>query len=420
MSTIRDSLEELSLLFDEMSFSERKLKKKTKSFLHIFSKLTDTRHQSYIKYSLANLIGICFVVALMGQFTSFAQVERMVKLLPEIFIKLGLVEKDCYPSNDTFRRAFMYIDNTEFREKVVGSLRKFFAKVDEVAGPKGRRMISGDGQEVRGTGRNLSGGGKERNINILNLYEVSTSLTLTSVPVDGKTNEIPVFQHLLRVYDIRDTIVTADALHLQTETCRIIADRKGYYCIAAKDNQHELRDRIEKIFADEQREREYFREYDREYSIITLRQGEITPEWPGARRIVKTISHKRDSRHEGEPSVMYFLTSLKDSHEIAEAIDRRWRIENGLHRFKDMQLNQDRIRVREKNALRNMVTLNNIIYSIYRITATVIGKTPEDAKLIYSVKPQELIRKIYPLTQGNSFTMLVKKNMRGTKESKKA
>ena len=127
MSTIRDSLEELSLLFDEMSFSERKLKKKTKSFLHIFSKLTDTRHQSYIKYSLANLIGICFVVALMGQFTSFAQVERMVRLLPDIFIKLGLVEKGCYPPNDTFRMAFMYIDNTEFREKVVGSLRRFFA-----------------------------------------------------------------------------------------------------------------------------------------------------------------------------------------------------------------------------------------------------------------------------------------------------
>lgn len=61
-----------------------------------------------------NLIEICFVMALMGKFVSFYNVEQYVKLKPNLFIKLGLVEKGKYPSNDTYARAFQYLDNTVF------------------------------------------------------------------------------------------------------------------------------------------------------------------------------------------------------------------------------------------------------------------------------------------------------------------
>ena len=419
MSAVKDSLRELSFLFSEAKVSEKSLKKDTKSFFHVFSKLKDKRHPSYVRYRLADLIGICFVMALMGEFTSFYHVEQYVILKPERFIKLGLVEKGCYPSNDTYRRAFAYIDNTEFRETLIGGLRQFFAKVDACTSAKGKRMISGDGQEIRGTGRKKSDGTSERNVNVLNLYDVSSSVTMISVPVEKKTNEIPVFQHLLKIYDIRDTIVTADALHLQKDTCRIITERKGYYCIAAKENQPELKARIGKIFSSE-RKRESFREFDRDYSIIRLREEEIAPEWAGAKSVVMTVSHKRVGRKEGPSPVMYFLTSLTDREEIAETVQRRWEIENGLHRFKDTNLSQDRIRVRDRNALKNMATLNNVVYSLYRIAAGIVGKTPNQTKILYGDRPEELIGRIYPLTLGNRFTMLVKKKMRGTKESRKS
>ena len=38
--------------------------------------------------------------------------------------------------------------------------------------------------------------------------------------------------------------------------------------------------------------------------------------------------------------------------------------------------------------------------------------------ILYENEPMELLSKIYPLTIGNNFVKLVRKNMRGTKESK--
>ena len=158
---------------------------------------------------------------------------------------------------------------------------------------------------------------------------------------------------------------------------------------------------------------------NRDYRIIRLKDGEITPEWAGARSIIRTISHKREAKDGRPGEEMTFITSLKDYNEIAETIEMRWEIENGLHRFKDIQLNQDRIRVRERRALQNMATMNNIVYSLYRIAASVLDVTPQQAKIIYEDNPMGMLKEICPLMIKQNFTMLVKKNMRGTKESKK-
>jgi hypothetical protein len=102
-----------------------------------------------------------------------------------------------------------------------------------------------------------------------------------------------------------------------------------------------------------------------------------------------------------------------------EAICSRWRIEDDLHKFKDMKLKQDEIQVRERNALRNMVTLNNVVYSLYRIAGAIEGRRMGEMMILYENEPMALLSKIYPLTIGNNFVKLVRKHMRGTKESKK-
>ena len=71
------------------------------------------------------------------------------------------------------------------------------------------------------------------------------------------------------------------------------------------------------------------------------------------------------------------------------------------------------------SALQNMATMNNIVYSLYRIAASVLSVTPQQAKIIYEDNPMGMLKEICPLMIKQNFTMLVKKNMRGTKESKK-
>ncbi len=419
MNGIANEIKNLALLFSDRKIKIKGAKEKVRLFLDVFSNFSDYRFKPYTKYKFENLIGICFVMALMGKFVSFYNVEQYVKLKPNLFIKLGLVEKGKYPSNDTYARAFQHLDNTEFVQETIGRIRQFYDKVSKYSKTTGRRMISGDGQVVRGTNRtSINEDNSLRPVNILNFYDVSKSVVLCSKQVENKTNEIPVFQSLLKKFDIKDAIVTADALHCQKETVNIIIDKKADYCIAAKSNQPTLVEMIDKIFSSRNYDAE-MNYSERDYKIIKLKDGEISPEWNGAKCIVKMISHKRELREKKQGEEIRFITSLKDYDEITQAIDMRWKIENDLHKFKDVQLNQDKIRVREKAALRNMVTMNNVVYSLYRIAASVLNKTPQQVKIIYEDDPIGMLSTICPLMVGNNFTMLVKKYMRGTKESKK-
>lgn len=60
--------------------------------------------------------------------------------------------------------------------------------------------------------------------------------------VADKTNEIPCVQPLLKDLDIEGCVVTADALHTQTETARfVVEDKKADYVFTVKDNQATLR-----------------------------------------------------------------------------------------------------------------------------------------------------------------------------------
>ena len=57
---------------------------------------------------------------------------------------------------------------------------------------------------------------------------------------------------------------------------------------------------------------------------------------PWEKSIVGTISHKREARDGRPGEEMTFITSLTDADEIVETIEMRWKIENGLHRFKTL------------------------------------------------------------------------------------
>jgi predicted transposase YbfD/YdcC len=59
--------------------------------------------------------------------------------------------------------------------------------------------------------------------------------------VPDKTNEIPCLRDLLEELDITGTVVTADALHTQTETARfLVEDKKAHYVLTVKANQPTL------------------------------------------------------------------------------------------------------------------------------------------------------------------------------------
>ena len=77
--------------------------------------------------------------------------------------------------------------------------------------------------------------------------EHGSGLVCGQVQVADKTNEIPAVRDLLAGMDLAGRIVTADAMHTQTETARLIVGEGADYLLTAKDNQPEMLDDIRAI-----------------------------------------------------------------------------------------------------------------------------------------------------------------------------
>ena len=72
------------------------------------------------------------------------------------------------------------------------------------------------------------------------------AIVQNQVGIDDKSNEIPALPELLAPLELDGTVVTADALNTQRESARhIVQDKGGHYVFTVKDNQQNLRKRIE-------------------------------------------------------------------------------------------------------------------------------------------------------------------------------
>ena len=76
-------------------------------------------------------------------------------------------------------------------------------------------------------------------------------IVLMEIKLEGKGSEIPGAIKLLRMVDLRDTVVIGDALHTQKEASIQIVEAGGDYIWFAKGNQSEMEDNIRLWFEPE-------------------------------------------------------------------------------------------------------------------------------------------------------------------------
>jgi predicted transposase YbfD/YdcC len=74
-------------------------------------------------------------------------------------------------------------------------------------------------------------------------------LTLGQVKVAADSNEITAVPELLRTLDIKDCIVTVDALNRQTTIAKEIRAPEAHYVLALEDNHPHLRQAVEELCA---------------------------------------------------------------------------------------------------------------------------------------------------------------------------
>jgi hypothetical protein len=83
-----------------------------------------------------------------------------------------------------------------------------------------------------------------RTVQLLALLDQETGGVLRQILVPDDTNEITAAPQLLAAVPLQGTVVTADAMHCQRETCQQIIDSGGHYLLVVKGNQADLQDAI--------------------------------------------------------------------------------------------------------------------------------------------------------------------------------
>ena len=108
----------------------------------------------------------------------------------------------------------------------------------------GKRNPAGD--QVAVDGKELL---NSQGLQIASAYSVRDGRWLGSEAVAEGSNEIPAVQELLRRVELEGSLVTADAMHTQTETARIIVQERGAdYLFTVKGNQKGVSENVRQLY----------------------------------------------------------------------------------------------------------------------------------------------------------------------------
>ena len=405
----------VSLFIQEKYISFDSFKRDIRFFLHLLDKIPDFRDKKLIDYSLSNLLLISLILIMKGEFKSFSYASQYISVYKQDFIKMGLIINDKVPSHDTLRRMFMLLDANSIKEIIINNLNSFLTKILNNYSSSKKELISIDGKEFKGSGRSINSKKKMNNKNVLNVYNSSKEICIYSNPLDDKESEIKEAQEILNKYNLKNIVVTGDALHCQKRTCEIIVNKKGDYVFTVKENQSALLEEMKTRIVNSKSiiSKSY---NDCDYSILLLPSTYKGLEFAGQKAFIKMISNKRKNQNINKQTERYFLSSIKDPQLIVEAIDNRWKIENDLHKTKDEFFVEDNYKFTDKNAIKVMAALNNIAYSFFRITASFLQeKTPTITKIKFNKDPMEILEKITPLLNSREFNKLLNDNLKGKK-----
>lgn len=324
---------------------------KTALFLELISKLKDHRriNTGNIRHSLQEIIFLSLSAVVSGCNT-WETIEEFGNLKLDWF-RLYFPYKYGIPSHDTLGAFFSAFDRKKFAE--------FFMDFTQSLATKDSRVVAIDGKTVRGV---ASAFGKSP-LHIVSAFCKNNMLTLCQEKVNDKSNEITAIPSLIDLLDLKNCVVTIDAMGCQKEIAEKIRDKKGDYILQVKDNQKDLKEQIEKLF-NSQNPTNKHTELDTGHGRMEKRVCRVIDnlifldgkqDWKDLKTIVEIKSeiYQKKSGKKSE-SVRYYISSeVANPKQMAQDIRSHWSIENNLHWNLDVIFKEDLQLKRKGNSTEN-------------------------------------------------------------------
>jgi predicted transposase YbfD/YdcC len=338
-----------------------------------FAALPDPRTGNAKRHDLLEVLTLALTAAVCGaescsDFADFA-VDR-----EDLFREFLRLENGV-PSHDTFSRVFRLLDPEAFA--------KCFGRFVEDLGSAGAGVVAIDGKTLR---RSFDTAAGRSPLAVVTAFASATSTVIgqESYRAAEGESEITAARALLRCLDLTGQLVTADALHCQSETAQTILDRGGDYLLRLKGNRPALHEMVQAYFADPavSAELAVTETTDADHGRLEVRRARVSHDlsWlrgpkssstepallPGLAclgMIESTVTRDgatRTTRH-------YHLSSRPLTPQTyLTAARSHWSIENGLHWVLDMTFDEDRARNRKDNAPENLATLRKLALNVLK------------------------------------------------------
>ena len=350
---------------------QRETKILKKSVLQNFQHLEDPRTGRRKDHNLIDIITIAILAVLSGA-DGFVAIETYGKAKQkwlETFLELpyGI------PSHDTFGRIFAQLEPDE--------LEKGFQNWLEIITEKLRvELIHIDGKTLRGSYDRAK---KLKALHSISAWSSEHNLVLGQQKVESKSNEIKAIPLLLKLLNLKEAIVTMDAIGTQIKIVKQIKKEGGDYVCGLKGNQGLLYQQVKEWF--EKSEAQGWQKIDYSYdqtvesghnrietrqvwtvSIQELPQLHRQEKWLGLATVVMVYS-KRQLWNKTTEEVRFYLSSLeKNAFEHNQIIRSHWTIENNLHWVLDVTFSEDRSRVRQGYAAENLALIRRLSVSLLK------------------------------------------------------
>lgn len=342
----------------------------------------DYRHPSYTKHLLGDIIMIVFF-AVLGNANEWSEIESFAKR-KEKWLRKYLELPYGIPTDDTFRLVMGNIDAGQFFQLTVQLLLQTIDGILKLSGEGDslyeKSIVSVDGKESRGSKRKAGGQGEVKALQTLNVYSNDYGMCLAQKFIEEKTNEIPTAQEILKLMDLHDTIVTADAMNCQKDTVSAIVQGKGDYVLALKGNQPLFYEEVRAYFEDgvleklRGKEGCYKKTIEPEHGGAAIREYYITEDtgWYSERSRWKKLRsfgmvHKRLEKADGtkEEDIRYYICSIgEDAEEFERAARGHWGVEVNLHWHLDFTFRDDKNTSMGKTSGKNLQIMKKIVLSI--------------------------------------------------------
>lgn len=325
----------------------------------------DIRQQGKVEHLMKDIIALVF-------FAKLANADEWTAIYcfgvsNEKFLRKYLELPNGIPSHDTIERVFSIV-SPEY-------LQEFRKRWDEVMsgnmGNKIRRILGIDGKTQCGNRTDT-----QKANHIVSAVD-DRGFCLGEVRVDEKSNEITAIPELLRILNIKDCIVTTDAMGCQINIVSAIRKKQADYVLALKGNQGNLHEDVKLYFEDKEflGKCAYKRTVEKAHGCLEIREYWQTEDiawltqrkdWTGLKSIATT---KNTITKNGETTteMRYFISSLSlDVDEIARAIRGHWMVES-YHWHLDVTFREDANRTIDKDSAFNLNIIGKMAINTLKI-----------------------------------------------------